>query len=473
MQNELTPYNYENQFVTLSNTLIRSKEKTNLLESKIEVLSVFRLKEEMNTVIKKDAEGKDYSVHFVELKAAEIGALQDRSMKSSSLYEDIFKISLALKEKTNIVWDKDLKGYKMVSLYDDISYRDGVLHIEFNPSSEYLFLELADNYSKLSLPILFAFKHNGGFQLYKLLKSYAYNLPPIDLSLSQEELPYYSISYSLSELRLSLGYVDLTQVDIDAEAHKKHPNFEKMDDMDKTPRYKRWGDFNERVISPGKKEINKQSDIYIAKIEPIRSGRGGKISDIVFYIQHNLAYYKNLEIVSDNSAEEDRDGLKKYKVIKDAMSRNMEPGTEEDEMVNTLYDYFAEAGISRKQCLILLKDAKYDVDLIIATYRKAKEQPYIRDLIAWMRAALKDGGYEEQISMSRGDAEKGQKVYEAEEQYKKIRTDSSLKEKVWNRYKEREDFEDFIEYVGLPEEMIEAMPVDGRLELFSDYIRKE
>lgn len=471
MPNELVLYNYEDQYVALSNALIRSKEKTNLLESKIEVLSIYRLKEEPKTIIKKDAEGKDYSVHYVDLKAAEIGALQERSMKSSSIYEDIFQISLALKKKTNIIWDKDSKGYKLVSLYDDISYRDGILHIEFNPSSEYLFLEMADNYSKLSLPILFAFKHNGGFQLYKLLKSYAYNLPPIDLTLTQEELPYYSISFSLSELRMSLGYVDLTQVDINAEAHKKHPNFEKMDEMEKKPKYKRWVDFENRVISPGKKEINKQSDIYIKELVPVKSGRGGKISDIVIYIQHNLAYYKSLEIIPDDSAEEDKDGLKKYKVIKNAMSKENEPNEEENKLVDDLYNYFAEINLSKTQCLILLRDAEYDVNLIYSVYEKAKEKPYIRDLMAWMRAAIKDGGYEEPISLSHGDVKRGEKISNMEKLYSQSKKDESFKEKVWDGYKKRDDFKTFIDFVGLPENMIEALPVEDRISLFADYLQ--
>lgn len=473
MSNELTRYNYEDKFVALSNALIRSKEKTSLLESKVEVLAVYRLKEEMKTIEKKDAEAKDYSVHYVELKVDEIKALQDRSTKSNSIYEDVFQISLNLKKKTNIIWDKDMKSYKLVSLYDDISYDQGVLHIEFNPSSEYLFLELADNYSKLNLPIIFSFKHNGGLQLYKLLKSYAYNLPPIDLSLKQEDLPYYSVSYSLSELRLSLGYVDLTQEDIESEAHKRHPNFEKMDDMDKTPRYKRWGDFNDRVIAPGKKEINKQSDLYIAKIETIRCGRGGKISDIVFYIQHNLAYYKSLEIVPNDTVEEDKDGLKKYKVIKDVMSKGGAPTDEENILVDNLYNHFAEINLSKTQCLILLRDANHDLKLVYDVYDKLKKQSYIRDAMAWMRAAIKEGGYEEPISVSNGDVKKGEQVKQMQESYNEMKKDDSFKEKVWDGYKKREDFKTFIDFVGLPEVMIDALPVEDRMNLFKEYLQSK
>ena len=68
------------------------------------------------------------------------------------------------------------------------------------------FLGLKQNFSKLKLPILFSFKRNGGFQLYKLLKSYAYppHLPEIDMSLSQEELPSFAIYYNLTDLRMQM-----------------------------------------------------------------------------------------------------------------------------------------------------------------------------------------------------------------------------------------------------------------------------
>lgn len=471
MSTELIKYNYEDKFVTLSNELIRAKEKTNLFESKIEVLAIYRLKNEMNIAVKKDATGNDFNVHYVDIKPIEISALQDRNIKSGSLYDDIKEVVDSLSCKRIIVQNRTTKLYAPKNLYYAVEYRDGILHIEFHPESEYLFLELADNYSKLSLPILFSFKHNGGFQLYKLLKSYTYNLPPIDLTKTQDELPFYTVSYTLSELRLSLGYVDLTQDNIEKEAKKKNPDFEKMNNMDNKPKYKKWADFEKRVIAPGIEEINKQSDIYISRMETIKSGRGGRITDIIFCVQHNYDYYKSIQIVEVDDDEDDKDGLKKYKVIKEAMSKTTAPNPEEEEMVNTLYDYFAEINLSKKQCLTLLKDAKYDIDLIYSVYEKAKEHPYIHDLMAWMRAAIKDGGYEEPIPLSHGDAKRGEQIRNVEKSYGVSKKDESFKEKVWDGYKKREDFKLFIDFVGLPENMIEALPVEDRISLFADYLQ--
>jgi hypothetical protein len=153
---------------------------------------------------------------------------------------------------------------------------------------------LKEQYTKFPLPILFSFKKNGGFQLYKLLKSFAFspNLPAIDMGLQQEELPMYKVSYGVNELRMTLGYVDLTQKKLKEEAGKKRPDFDKMIKEEKNPQYKRWSDFSARVIEPGVKEINALSDIYIAEVVKNTSGRGGKIDSIDFYIQHNKAYHE-------------------------------------------------------------------------------------------------------------------------------------------------------------------------------------
>ena len=111
----------------------------------------------------------------------------------------------------------------------------------------------------------------------------------------QEDLECIVKEYKLSELRVDLGFVNLDEDDkIRAEAKKARPNWEKIDNLDKTPKYKRWSDFYTRVIKPGIKEINEKSDIYIKDIEPVKTGKGGKITSIKFYV--NDGYVTKVQI---------------------------------------------------------------------------------------------------------------------------------------------------------------------------------
>lgn len=283
---------YKNEYVTIDNAVVRAKEKTNLLESKIEILAVHHLDKHPLHREKSDNVGNKYQVSYVIVSSKEIKQLMGRTDGKS--YEEIKRAAMGLKEKFILVENKQNHQFVMRSLYGDVAYNEGALYIEFNNDAQNIFLNLKEQYTKFPLPILFSFKKNGGFQLYKLLKSFAFspNLPAIDMGLQQEELPMYKVSYGVNELRMTLGYVDLTQKKLKEEAGKKRPDFDKMIKEEKNPQYKRWSDFSARVIEPGVKEINALSDIYIAEVVKNTSGRGGKIDSIDFYIQHNKAYHE-------------------------------------------------------------------------------------------------------------------------------------------------------------------------------------
>lgn len=291
MKNEIEIREYKNQYVNISNTLIRTRERTSMLESKIEVLAIHHMAKNVMLKEKKDIQGNLYLIKYVELSAIEIKKLMGKDY--GEIYSDIYRAAMALKEKLYIYEDRDAKIFVMKSMYEDVSYKNGILCIEFNPDMEEYYTNLKENYTKLSLPIFFSFHKNGGLQLYKLLKSFAYNLPEIDLSIVQEDLPRYAIYFDLTELKMVLGYIDISQEKLRKEGNKKKPDFEKMAREEINPQYRRWSDFSTRVITPGVKEVNEISDIYIADMKKKLTGKGGKVTGLTFFIQHNKNFYSN------------------------------------------------------------------------------------------------------------------------------------------------------------------------------------
>ena len=77
----------ENQDVLVNNMLIRAKKRSNLLESKIEVLAIKKLQSEPLTMTETDPQGVEYTYDKVVLTSAELKILMGRS--SGSFYEDI------------------------------------------------------------------------------------------------------------------------------------------------------------------------------------------------------------------------------------------------------------------------------------------------------------------------------------------------------------------------------------------------
>lgn len=369
---------YKGQQVAISNSWLRAKEKTNLLESKIEVLAIHRMSSDMRQREKKDANGSPYQVDYVILTAKEIRGLMNRT--DGDTYADIRHAALAMKQKVLIVEDRKNRQFVMKNVYGDIAYDDGRLYIEFEPSMESYFMDLKDNFTKLSLPILFSFSRNGAFQMYKLLKSYAYppNLPQIDLSKKQEDLPSFHISYGLSELRMLLGYVDLDQSKLKEEGSKKHPDWDRMVEEEKRPKYKRWSDFNTRVIEPGIKEINEFSDIYIAGIRKDSAGRGGKITGVTFYIQHNRKWYEKL------STKEGRKALEK---AEDTILN----GVDEDDFADDMRAIIKEP-LKTKDLKAIARKADYDMDKIRTAYEIAESSSKdIDNLSAFLIKAVEEG----------------------------------------------------------------------------------
>lgn len=391
---------YKDQYVTLSNPMIRSRETTTLLESKIEVLAMHYMSKDMREKQKKDANGKDYSVHYVVVPANEIASLmiRERNTKAGgSAYKTIQNAAISMKQKIFIIEDKESKQFLLKSMFGDVAYNNGELYVEFEPSMESYFLNLKQNFSKLKLPILFSFRKNGGFQLYKLLKSYAYspNLEEIDMSLSQEELPSFQVYWDLTDLKMQAGYIDITQPLLKKEGAKDHPNWKKMEKEEQSPLYKRWSAFYSRVIEPGVKEINEMSDIYVADIIKKLSGHGGKVTGITFVIQHNKAYYErhnSKKVVEKPVTEESI-------ILSD---------DQKDDFIDELNDIFAEI-IKTKDRRAIAEAAGYDIDRIKEVYELSKTSANINNLVGWMITGLKEG-YSSNVS-SKGK-KKGFKDFE-------------------------------------------------------------
>ncbi len=377
---------YKNQYITISNDMIRSREKTTLLESKIEALAMFYMSKDLKRRDKVDSEGNSYKVEYVEVPVKEVSALMPRKFDKyvdGRTYEEIKAAAISMKQKIFIIESPEENKFYLKSLYGDVMYDSGRLFIEFDPSMKKYFLNLTRDFSKLKLPILFSFKKNGGFQLYKLLKSYAFapNLPEIDMSLSQEDLPTYSVSFSLTDLRMKMGYVDLNQPQLKKEGAKDHPDWKKMENLEQgTHLYKRWSDLYKRVLVPGAEEINELSDIYIADVQKILKGLGGKVDGVTFVIQHNKAYYEKIATGS--------------KVARSDMI--ILTDEQKEDFIDDLADLIEEK-IKPKDLKAIAEAGGYNMKKIKKIYAIAQKSGEIDDLVGWMIVGLKKD-YSEPVS---------------------------------------------------------------------------
>lgn len=361
---------YGNKTIALSNALAQARTKTNLLESKIEFLAIYRMGDDMKEREKVDLHGRPYSVHYVDITASEIRQLI--GSKSGRLYSQIENAAFELKQKLYIYKDSTKNQFKMDNLYGEVSYENGKLSIEFNPATEFLFTELSSNYTKLKLGVAFKFQTNGGFQLYKMLKTHTYVLPDINKSLSQEEQESITKEFPLSDFRLQMGYVNLDQPDIKQEGSKAHPDADKMVELDKKPKYKRWQDFYVKVILPGVEEINRISDIYVSAVEK-QCIAHGKVDGVIITVQNNKAFYEK---------EKSEEKPAKAKPLSEM---------EKIDFTDKMRTFIKEPLLTR-QLMSIAEAANYNIEAVEKAYEISKAGPR-NDLVGFLIAAIK-GGYE-------------------------------------------------------------------------------
>ena len=381
---------FANTKVAINNAFITAREKTSLLESKIELYSHYKLSDprmvQERTVL--DPNDVPFTVHYVTINASEIRTLTGRT--GGSLYDQMFEASNFLRIKSYIYYNREAKHFKSQSLYNSVEYKDGILDIEFNPATERLLLDTAGgNFTQLSLNIAFKFQTNGGFQLYKKHSVEMHKLPKVgefDASVPQEDYPTISKKYTLAEFRLEMGYVDLNQPDILAESKKKNPDSDLMSEMEKKPKFKRWNDFYSKVIEKGIEEVNAISDIYIPEIKP-EKGAHGKVIGVIVYLQRNKKF---LEKEMTGTYKEEKTP-KTPPVITDEFK---------DEVLDKIRELIPELQ-KTSEARSIAEAAEYDFDKIEKANQVLKSQTNDIQIVPFMIKAIK-GGWEVSVSMQKG-----------------------------------------------------------------------
>lgn len=369
--------------IALSNALCQAREKTSLLESKVEFLGIHKLlSEDKKTKEYFDTEGNPYHVRYVTIRVKEVQEITD--LTGNGLYQDMKEIVDALSIKRYIYEDHETGTYTAKPLYRSVSYvtNGGRIEVEYEPDMEREFLALTKNFTEIRLDIAFKFRTLGGFSMYKLFKSEIYKLPDIDLDLPQEDQERMILEYGLNDLRLHLGYVDLNQAAIRKEMAKKTVDLDVIAELEKKPSYKRYNDFERRILQPGQAEIAEISDIYIEKIEKI-TGSHNRTEGVRFKIQRNLKFYQN---------EAAKKGKKNKSVKSKEMNDKIITDEEIDDFIDLIRDFIPKEQISTKDCKVIAREAKYNLELVKEQWEIANDQySQINDISAWMIKAVKTG----------------------------------------------------------------------------------
>ena len=198
---------------------------------------------------------------------------------------------------------------------------------------------------------------------------------------------------------------------------KPHPNYDKIvNDLDTEKKFESWYEFKRRVLEKAIKEINQTTELNIS-YAPIRTGRGGKTTAVRFYLQRKV--------------------VEKINTVKSKE-------TTRSEMVGKVKEIIKDVNLSRKDCISLLKASNNNLDKIETAYELAKKQEDIVNFVAWMISAIKNE-YEQPVEVVEGSQEKAERVKKIKESIDERK--EVLAEEIWNKFKEKENFNDFVKKV--------------------------
>ncbi len=277
IESQVIPFNKNDRYKK-SNLLISSKASSSLFENQLLALATQALVETQDGQIKST------------MAASEIKKLLGKNY--SQAYEELKKASLRLKSNFIMIEDPENNRFQVSNLISDCTYDNGVFTINWNQTLRKAIIAMK-GYTLLSLSSMLSWKSNVTFRLYECLRSECYTPKGY-----KNEGNIYEKTYNLSELKITLGCINLSdeKVGLIANKYNKSPDYDKMlsevEELAKKepklkPKWRRWSDFEVQVLKKACEEMNhsEKSDLHVIQYTPIRVGIGGKVTGVRFVME--------------------------------------------------------------------------------------------------------------------------------------------------------------------------------------------
>lgn len=430
--------------VQKSNTLISAKYKSTLLENKILSIALTRL----------DINGDNISAS---LYPGEIKMLVGDG-SDSNIYRKLKRTAKVMGGHQIVI--EDGKGnFKAFGMITNVDYEDKIFKITFNKDMRHFIPALADVANGFKIPFttfnlgtLMCFDKNNSYRLYELLKKEVFR------SNKHVNNGIVTKEYALNELRCMIGLVNMDEEGVKRAIARGATWDEIYEKVAIEKQYPEWRDFQRKVLKPAQEELAEKSDIKF-DYECVRAGSGGRVVRLIFYISKNIM-----------AKEVEQEVIDKAEKINKKRSGNAGQINLFDGLYKNIYSkYIGHNGLTEDDLNVLLSTAKYDEDKVMEAIEFADKQPNINNYMGWIISCIKNG-YEMPVSVVEGSKEQAEKIEKISER----KDDLDVQNRVWEKFKQKDDFKEFLKDSGLTEEMIELAydnPRD-RMELYTDWKTK-
>ncbi len=362
-----------------SNNLINAKGTTTLLAQKIFSVGIQQAQyDESTNQLVTTLYGTDLRKIF--------------GTRSGSFYDHLKELVEPVKDKASLLdWriiytNDDTKELEALNVVTDCKFKDGIFEMRFNGKITKEIYQLKENYTQFSLEETIPLRSIYSYRLYEILKSefdkqnYLAHKRGENLDNSEP----YILMINIVDLKLKLGIIDpnenreiinaLKKSNVDYDYINKL-SLEASKKTSVTAKYNDFSSFRRNTIDVAKKELDEKTSISF-EYEPIKAGKGGKVSSVRFYI-----YSKKTSKVVNN----------KIKAI---------TAEEKEEIIDQMIDIIDEK-LKVKDLKAIAEAASYDIKKIVKAYKALKHvNGGVDNVTGFMITAIKDG-YETPVKSER------------------------------------------------------------------------
>lgn len=364
------------------------------------------------------------------------------NLSGNSIYTTLKRIAGRLINKSIFFEDDETQHFLYFNMITKCEYQKGTFSCYFSKDITPHIHNLKLPYTSMSLNLLFSFKSNFSYRLYEIMKTHEYKIPKNNAPVT--------IIIPLSELKLELNVINTEEPRIRDELLKKNPDFDKIvNELSKEKKFQDYTAFRRVVLEPAIREVNEKSDIFLS-FEPVRSGIGGRIIAIRFYVQKNIGQ-------------------------KDLILQKSEDIEEKALRIQEVFNIITDVQITQKDAIALLNIAENDLNRIERAYLLSKKQKFIKNFIGWMTTAIKED-YQDSIEVMEGSQENAETVAIYKENVRN--NEDSFVEKTWEKIRKSDMYQEFEgyleEHMGVSPLLFETLyPTKERISTFSSWLKKE
>lgn len=364
--------NQRQEMVSRSNVLIESKSSTSLFERKLLNIAIAKAVIEDGELIAR-VTTKDVKNYL--------------HISGNSIYTRLRDASKETLGHVVSIEDEGKENFIMFNVVNKCEYRDGVFTTRFTKEMKPHIYNLKKDYTRMSLDVLCSFKSLFTTRIYEILRTQYYRFEKEASGEIIVPRPP-KAPYSLSELKFTLNVVD-------ANASKtvkrlvEQGRFDEAIEEIKDASFEDWRNFRRKVLEVAKKELEESNYSEICfDYEPVKSGKGGKVTGIRFKVRKNLncTHHSDLwRIRGDEMLE----------IIPDVLEAK-QPGIQEG-LILEVADIFGNEPITIQDIKTLILAADQDVESIKKAFAMAKQQTYINNLVGWMKKCLEEKWYANEV----------------------------------------------------------------------------